>query len=351
MKKFCCVFMIMITVVFVAIPGFSNADETGRGAVNGAASVTQDQSAPSQGSTGPGGGPAEPGAAKPVDPDKIIMRINGTPFTQRDLDRVMNLLARRKTQTGLSPEDQEKAKTKALDRIIFEELAYEEARRQGMKADPAEVEKDMDDLKLTFGGAEAFEERIKKDGLTPESMRADIEKNILLERIFKKEIVDKVKITQAQLEKEYEKQKDKFVRPEKVSVTDITLFLEPHDPKSMAKAKAFLKKISADKEGDLKKLPEDGTFSVQDIDLDKLKNKEIYKEAMKLNPGDFSGVIKTSDSLHIIRLNSRVAEKRSTFEQMKPYLEDVVRGEAQVKRAHEWQAELKKGAVIEILDK
>jgi parvulin-like peptidyl-prolyl isomerase len=87
---------------------------------------------------------------------------------------------------------------------------------------------------------------------------------------------------------------------------------------------------------------------VREVEVRKEKERELYEEAKKLQVGGLSGVITTPDSLHILRLKKFTPEKQLTFDQAKASLEGNLKREAVQKRMLEWEAELKRGATIEI---
>jgi foldase protein PrsA len=216
--------------------------------------------------------------------------------------------------------------------------------------EPAEVDKRVDDLRTRLGGAEALSKALERQGLTAREMRADIERSIILRRILEKEVFDKVVISEDDIRKEYEKGKAKFTKPEQVIITDTVFFLDTEGKASFEKAKDILKRILEDKDKNPGNLVSDGTFIVYDTEIKKDKQGELYEEARKLSAGEVSGVIKTSDSLHIIKLKEYSPEKQFTLEQVKGFLREKLTSEARRKALAVWGAELRKGANIEIME-
>jgi parvulin-like peptidyl-prolyl isomerase len=96
------------------------------------------------------------------------------------------------------------------------------------------------------------------------------------------------------------------------------------------------------------KLEPDGTFAVRELEINKLREKELYEAAIKLKPGELSGVVTTSDSLHVLKLKQYTPEKQFTFEEVRKAIEAKLRAKAEGERLRAWQAELRKGAKIEI---
>jgi parvulin-like peptidyl-prolyl isomerase len=281
----------------------------------------------------------------------IVARVNAVDITMRSLINLMNAMNARQGKADRTAEEKNTLRKKALDRLVFEELAYQEATADGIKADPAEVEKDLQDLKIKLGGPEGFKEQLEKDDATEEEVRAEIARTKVLQSIFQKEIYDKATVSDDEIKKAYEKgKKNKFTIAEKVEVDDIVFFLDPEKEESLQKAQKVLMMVKNSSDKDPRKLVPDGTFIVKKGELIKKAEPQLYDEAKKLKPGEFSGVIQGSDSLHILKLEQYTPERQLSMEEMKGYLDSELRGAAQMNRLHEWEKELKKGAAVEIFD-
>ena len=119
----------------------------------------------------------------------------------------------------------------------------------------------------------------------------------------------------------------------------------------MRKAEELLARIRSQKDKDFSALVSDGTFTVRNREVTKDKDPELYDAARKLKEGDISGVIKTGDGAHILHLDQYIPEKQASFDEVKGPLKEQMKGRRQIERFQEWEAELKKNAKIEILDK
>ncbi len=282
----------------------------------------------------------------------VVATVNGAPITMDSLVNMMNRLGAKGPQNQ-TPESAEELKKIALDRLILQELAYQKAKAEGLKPEEKYVDKAIANVKENVGGEKEYKEFIEKQNLTEADLRAQVKRSLTLELISAREVYGKVTIPEETLREEYEKMKDKYISPEKITVTDV-VFLAKNSDKTInnntKKAKEVLKKINADKGRDPWKLVLDGTFIVRTIDLMKDKDKELYVSAKKLKIGELSGVVKASDSLHIIKLKDYSPERQLSYDEVKGSLEGKFRVQAQQKRLEEWERELRKDAKIEIRD-
>jgi parvulin-like peptidyl-prolyl isomerase len=287
-------------------------------------------------------GRADPEEAKHI----VVARVNGAVITKYSLDMMMDRMAaiNRETRPLVSVEE---IREKALDQLIFQELSIQEAVRQGMSVKGAEIESGI--TAVMGHDTEDIETFLAKQNMTSGELRTEVERRILIQRIYTREVVDKVSITDDDVRREYERRKNELVFPEKVSVVDVAFLLKPDDQASQRKAEEVLAAITADKDKKPLNLAPDSAFTVKSLDLGKEQDPALYEAARKLKEGELSGLIKTPDSLHIIQLTKYTPGKQATYEEAKGPLKDKLRVEAQRKRFQEWQHELRDKATIEVL--
>ena len=277
----------------------------------------------------------------------IAARVNGVDITEAAVEtRMARVLAGRRHDG--SPGDMEAIRKEALNKLILQELAYQRAKAVGLRIDPKELDDAITEIKEKAGGEEKYRDSMEKRQMTEEGLRKDLERNLMVKHIFEKEVSSGIVIPEEDIKKEYERVKDQLSRPEKVIVDDVVLFLDMDDKNSPGIAEDILKKIAADPEKDPSNVPSDGAFVVRELELKESKEKDLYDAAKKLDAGQLSGVIRTPDSFHIIKLKKYSPEVKADFAQVRGLIERQLRAAAQQKRMAEWEAELKKDAKIEI---
>jgi parvulin-like peptidyl-prolyl isomerase len=237
-----------------------------------------------------------------------------------------------------------------LDLLVLQELAFQAATRQGLRLGAGVLDKAMVKLKADAGSEEEYRKFLEKEHMTEADLRIRVERNLLIQQILTEEVVTKIVIPEDDLQKEYERTRDRFMDPEKISVTDVTFFLKLDDPASMEQANAILARINTDKDKDPGNLVSDGTFLVQSYELEKAREPLLYEAVRKLKVGEVSGVIKTRDSIHIIKLTNYIPERPKTYKEVRSVIEGRLKAATQKTRRQEWERELKQGARIEIMD-
>jgi hypothetical protein len=144
----------------------------------------------------------------------IAAKVNGVEITMHDLVREMNRVAPKYVKEGekTTPKTTAKIKKEALDNLIFNELAVQEAARQKITVSPEKIDKIVELMKKQMGSKEAYLQYLDSLGITEEGLRKSIERSHLLEMVTAKEIYQKIKIDDKDIRAEYEKNKDSYMK-------------------------------------------------------------------------------------------------------------------------------------------
>jgi parvulin-like peptidyl-prolyl isomerase len=281
---------------------------------------------------------------------EVVARVNGAEITRAEVEEKAALMRNAGGHAATGGEtDTAALRKEALRKLILQELAYERAKSRGITVSAGELDGAVAEIKASVGGEEKYREGLKARHMTEDELRKKLERNLMVKHIFEKEVSGGIVISEEDLRKEYENVKDEFSMPEKVVIDDVVLFLPLEDENSVKIAGNLLRKIQEDPERNPWNIPSDGSFAVREREITKAKQGELYAEARKLQEGEVSGVIKTSDSFHIIRLKQYSPAVEAQFEQLRGRIERRLHALAQQKKLDEWENELKKGAAIEIL--
>jgi hypothetical protein len=136
-------------------------------------------------------------------------RVNGQEVTEFIVLREMNAIAPRylKPGQGRTPEMDARIRRNALDIVIFQTLAVQEAKRRGMRVRPEALDAEIAGLKENQGSGGSFQDYLTGNGLTEEEFRKELEQEALFEQISAQEIDAKITITDAALRERYAREK------------------------------------------------------------------------------------------------------------------------------------------------
>lgn len=192
-----------------------------------------------------------PAAAEGDALDAIAAMVNDEAILASDVEEQVYMFVQR---AGVQPSRQEvdSLRRRVLDAMIDDRLVQAEAKRQGVTATEAEINRQLDvaiaDQKERLGGDGPFNEALKREGLTEAQLRdrfrVDLTKQIAMEK-FRQKMFPRKTVTPAEAEAYFNAHKDKFPRvPGEVRLSVIQI---PPQPESTAVAAGFAKAVAVRK--------------------------------------------------------------------------------------------------------
>ena len=286
---------------------------------------------------------APTGAAKPATPaaptdsafqvsDKPVARVNGATLTDRDLLREMLQIFPYATTHGGFPKAQEASiRQGALQMIIFEELVYQEARRNKLLVPVQQMKQAEAEFKKQFHSQQEYQQYLKAEmGGSEQAVRDKIKRSLLIEQVLKTEVENKSAVSLAEARASYGKNPAKFQVPETFTFQSISV-LPPQKPTAEQKQEALrrandeLKQAKAAKSfqdfGMLAEKVSEDDFRVnmgdhKAVEKDKLPP-QVVKALLAMKPGQVSDVIQIEQAYTIIRLNAHTPAGKRSFDEVK----------------------------------
>lgn len=142
--------------------------------------------------------------------------INGEKILVSDLDALYNRLpAQTKAQV---------TKSELLDQMINEKSLMQEARNQGLDVNQTEINDFLDKLLIQSAiSKQEFIKRLELQNITEKMVNDEIYKQLIITKLYQKEIIDKVNVSDAELEKYYNENIASFNAQEKVKASHILI--------------------------------------------------------------------------------------------------------------------------------
>jgi parvulin-like peptidyl-prolyl isomerase len=283
---------------------------------------------------------------------QIVARVNGAEINMYDLLGMMNRVANAFYQDVKEPDEAitREIKQRALDRLIFEELAVKEAVKQGIKPKADKTQEVIDNLKNSYGSEEGYRGYLADLGLTEEQLRTRIDRGQLLEGITGREVYQKVGKDPAAVDKLYKEYKEtgKLKKGDNYLIKEVLVLAGKDEQTTRATAEKLLEQLKRNN-NDFGKLVLDGTFIVRRFQVKKDKNPAVFEKMQGMGIGEFSGVVKDGDAFHIFEVLEKEAARDLTEEEARTMLEDRLAPFFQENRRAEWAKELRSNAKVEIL--
>ena len=253
------------------------------------------------------------------DNSKVIAVIGKEKLTEAELQEVID---------SLPPQYQEYSKTKEGREALIEEMSLRKILKQ-----------------------EAIKEGIEDT----ESYKTDLEdakEELLITHLVNKKIVEGVKLTDAELKAEYEKNKESFKKPEQVRAAHILIKTDDSMTKEQlaaakAKAEKILAEVTPENFAEEAKKYSEGPTAVNGGELGWFDKNSMVKEfsdaAFTGTPGKiYASLVKTQFGYHIIYIEDKKEAGYLTFEEVKPALEKELLNEKRAEEYKKWVEELKK---------
>lgn len=243
----------------------------------------------------------------------ILAEVNGTNITTGDFAKEMENLPPYLKPMTETPE----GKKEMLETMIVRELVLQQAKKDGIDKSPVVAEK-LEELK----------------------------KRLVVEAFLKKKVEEQANISDADLQKFYDENKDKFKSDAQIKASHILVKDEKTAQEILAKlkeGKAFeelAKQHSVDsaapKGGDL------GWFSRETM------LPEFEKAAFALKEGETSGMVKTKFGIHIIKLTGKRPAGQREFAEVKDQIKAALLPSKQQEVFQKLKEDLKKSAKYSI---
>ncbi len=300
----------------------------------------------------------------PQAPPKPLVRVNGTVLTSADLLREMYaLFPYAKLHNGF-PKDQEPGiRQGAMEMIVFEELVYQEAKRQKMSIAPERISREVKKFRKEFKSQAEFNDflKVEMDG-SEAKLRQKIERSLLIQAILKSQVEDKSVVTLNDARLYYAQHPKEFEHGEIFTLQTISIIPPANaNPETVKEAgthaQAIYEQAKATKSykdfGLLAEKESDDDYHVdmgvrKDVAAEKLPP-EIVKALHGMKPGQVSGLIHLGTAYTILRLDSHIMPGKKKFEAVKTELIPRLEKEKYEKLRVALDSRLHKNAKIENL--
>ncbi|WP_203527698.1 peptidylprolyl isomerase [Clostridium thermarum] len=199
----------------------------------------------------------------------------------------------------------------ALNSLIADKILELEAKNQNITVTQEEIKKEVDDMIEENGGEEYFNQVLEYYGYTIDEMKSNVEKNLMIKKLLEPTI----EITENEMKKYFEENKESFNVEEQVNASHIIVETEETAKEVKEKlnaggdfaelAKEYSTDASASTGGNLGFFPRGQMV------------KEFEDAAFALEVGQISDIVKTEFGYHIIKVIEKKEAKEANYEESK----------------------------------
>jgi parvulin-like peptidyl-prolyl isomerase len=249
----------------------------------------------------------------------VFATVNGEEITEKDIAVLMQAMPQQTSFDALPAQAQEQVINQAIER----RLLAAQAKKDGIEKDPAYVE-----------------------------ALAQVKDEIALE-IWMKKVYDDVKVEEAKMRAFYDENGDKFIQPARVKARHILLKTEEDAKGVIAELKGLKDSALKDKFIALAKEKSTGPSAPNGGDLGWFGEGQMVKPfsdaAFTLNSGEMTNEpVKTQFGYHVIYSEGKESNKKVSFDEAKPQIENALKMEAFRSEVSKKAAALRQNAKISI---
>ena len=324
--------------------------------------------------------PAPPVAARPTSPDivqpgdvrvrsmtvddavldRVIAVVNNDAITLGELQETMVAYRAEAKQRG-GPRDAELAK-QLLPKLIDNRLQLQEADRERIQVDDAEVNEELHQrIKSTYGARsmEEFERAVKEQGISVDAIKRRLRDSLRVQRVIRRKVALRVSVTDQEIERYFEENRARLETGLSYHARHILVVPEEGQPADAAWEQARIKAElirsqladGADFAAIARQYSKDA--SARDGgDLGTLKrgelSQEIEAQILALEPGGVSAPYRSSLGYHLFKLESKESLEGEGLVRVKQQIREILFREKYEARLDAWLKEIKQRAIIEV---
>ena len=307
--------------------------------------------------------PAAPPASRPGPDehvtDRVVAVVNNDAITLTELLEAIAVYRYENRQAGAGPPTDELVQ-QFITRMIDNRLQLQEAEREKIVVDDAEVEDEVADRmkRLNVPSRAELEKVLESRGVTIEAMKKRIRDSIRVQRVIRRKVTLRVSVTEVEIARYLEANRQKLETGLSYHARHILVLPEAGASDAgweTARIRAELLRTQILQGADFAELARQHSrdASARDGgDLGTLKRGELAQDIeaqiLALAPGEVSRPHRSQLGYHIFRLESKEALEGDGLERARAQIRDILFREKYEARLDAWLKEIKQRAIIEV---
>ena len=316
-----------------------------------------------------------------------IIKVNNDNITKQEYQKAFDTLANNSmfSKMGFDVKKETNSflhlmiKDRVVNELVVKSLLDQEIKNKNIKVSKEEVETELKSLIDTVGSKEKFNEILKQEGISTKQFKEDLEEQVKIKKLI--ESIKKVDVSESEVKKYYDDNKNKFIQPEKVRASHILITSNEAEIRHKLASEAKVPESKLDEQvklqmeanyekakkllDELKKDPsqfakiarensDDQGSSKLGGDIGFFAKEEMVepfsKVAFSLKPQTLSDIVQTPYGYHIILVTDRTKAGVVPFEKVKEEIKNYLKNSQQVKILQDYVDKLRKDASIKYVD-
>jgi peptidyl-prolyl cis-trans isomerase SurA len=293
--------------------------------------------------------------------DRVICVVNSDAVTLYELDEAEAYTLYENKQQPLTGEERVAFRDKVLAGIIEKRLQLQQAEREKLTVEDAEMKAEIDEIQKKLGAKTdaEFDAMVKAQGLSVEGVKKRLREQMLVERIKRRKVNLRISVTEEDIDQYLNANREKLETGLSFEARHI-LFLPTagagEDGWHTAKQRAedvYTRVMGGEDFGELAREFSDDTATAKNGGrLGILKRGElapdIEKAVLRLSPGEHSSPFRSEVGYHLFELESKETLAGEQLLQARNQIRDILYKQKYDVRLNEWLVEIRGKAIIEM---
>ncbi len=295
--------------------------------------------------------------------DRVVAVVNNDVITESELDSYLRPVYQQMTaeyQGQKLMEMVQEARTQLLNQLIEDRLVFQEAGKQDIKVEAAEIDAQIDQIRSQAPKGTDFEEILREQGLSLSELKDRAKRQIMIRRLHDIEVRSKIVISPSETEEYYKAHPEQFAVDEAVKIRSMTIRKSEEaeqkgllDELAMSQIKELRQEVLAGEDfAELAKKHSQDTRAKEGGLSHWVKHGEMIPEIDKVifetPTGSVTEVIETPLGYHFFKIEERKESEKKSFEEVREAIQGMLFKKKFQERFNEWLGELKRNAYISI---
>lgn len=291
--------------------------------------------------------------------DRVIAVVNSDVITLSEFQEALAFYLYESKAT-VKPEEMGALKERLLNRMIERRVQLQEAKREEITVDEAEINEQLVDVMKRFNVKTEAELKkvIEPRGVRLAGVKKRLRERLMVQKVIQRKVRLRVSVTEGEIEKYFLENRDKLETG--LAYRARHILLAPESPKDDAaweaargRADAVWAKVRDDEEfAELAKRYSDDPTAQDGGNLGVLKQGEITPQLegqiLRLRPGEVTAPFRSTLGFHVFKLEWRESLSGEALKQAKRQIRDILLRQKYAARLEAWLSEIKKRAIIEV---
>jgi parvulin-like peptidyl-prolyl isomerase len=281
--------------------------------------------------------------------EQVLVNVNGDILTKTEFEqRQVAMLRTRPELANVTPDSPElrKAVAEVIPQLILEAvdelLLIQRGRELGLALGDEQFNSIVDNIKKSnnIETEEQFQAALKQEGMTMPDLRRALERQMLATEAQRRDVVDKISVTESEARTYYDAHKEEFTTPSEVTLREILIEVPvsdrgvnvAEDDAAKAEAEAIRKRLLAGEPfarlaAEVSDAPSKANGGlIGPIKRDELAD-VLQMRVDQLKVGDMTDVMRTARGYQILKLESRTETKIRSFDEARSDISNKVGAE------------------------